>query len=62
MPGAVARTSTLVLANVTTSYGLQLAGKRYCKAAMDNSALAKGINVIDGKVTYIGAAEAHGCE
>jgi alanine dehydrogenase len=62
MPGAVPRTSTLALTNVTTSYGLQIAGKGYRRAAMENSALAKGINVIDGIVTYKGVAEAHGYE
>jgi alanine dehydrogenase len=62
MPGAVPRTSTLALTNVTTSYGLQIAGKGYLRAARENGALAKGINVIDGIVTYRGVAEAHGYE
>lgn len=60
MPGAVARTSTLALTNVTTPYGLQIAGKGYKQAALDNKALAKGINVVDGNVTYNAVAEAHG--
>ncbi|NQX58816.1 alanine dehydrogenase [Paenibacillus qinlingensis] len=60
MPGAVARTSTLALTNVTTSYGLQIAGKGFARAALDNKAIAKGINVARGHVTYQAVAEAHG--
>ena len=60
MPGAVARTSTLALTNVTTPYGLQIAGKGYARAALDNKAIAKGINVVAGHVTYQAVAEAHG--
>lgn len=62
MPGAVARTSTLALTNVTTPYGLQIAGKGYVRAALDNKAIAKGINVVAGHVTYKAVAEAHGYE
>ncbi|HJV46254.1 MAG TPA: alanine dehydrogenase [Bacillota bacterium] len=60
MPGAVARTSTLALTNVTIPYGVQIANKGYRQAAQENTALAKGINVIDGKVTFKAVAEAHG--
>ncbi|MCF6094723.1 alanine dehydrogenase [Microaerobacter geothermalis] len=60
MPGAVARTSTWALTNVTMSYALQIANKGYRQAALDNLALAKGINVVDGFVTYKAVAEAHG--
>jgi alanine dehydrogenase len=60
MPGAVARTSTIALTNVTVPYGLQIANKGYRQAALDNKALAKGINVIGGKVAYKAVAEAHG--
>jgi alanine dehydrogenase len=60
MPGAVARTSTLALTNVTTSYGLQIASKGFACAALDNKAIAKGINVTQGHVTYQAVAEAHG--
>ncbi|QGQ44802.1 alanine dehydrogenase [Metabacillus sediminilitoris] len=60
MPGAVARTSTLALTNVTIPYGIQIANKGYKLAAKENRALAKGINVIDGYVTYHAVAEAHG--
>lgn len=60
MPGAVARTSTIALTNVTIPYGVQIANKGYRQAALDSKALAKGINVIDGKVTFKAVAEAHG--
>lgn len=60
MPGAVSRTSTIALTNVTIPYGVQIANKGYKQAALENKALAKGINVIDGKVTYKAIAEAHG--
>ncbi|WP_219838165.1 alanine dehydrogenase [Paenibacillus sp. R14(2021)] len=59
MPGAVARTSTLALTNATTPYGLQIADKGE-RAALHNQAIAKGINVIAGHVTYQAVAEAHG--
>ncbi|MFC4769753.1 alanine dehydrogenase [Effusibacillus consociatus] len=62
MPGAVARTSTIALTNVTIPYGVQIANKGYKQAALDNKALAKGFNVIDGKVTYKAVADAHGFE
>lgn len=59
MPGAVARTSTLALTNVTVPYAVQLANKGYRQAILDNRALAKGVNVIEGNVTYKAVAEAH---
>jgi len=60
MPGAVARTSTLALTNVTAPYGLKIANKGIRSAARQDQALAKGINVIGGKVTYEAVAAAHG--
>jgi alanine dehydrogenase len=60
MPGAVARTSTLALTNVTIPYGVEIASKGYRQAALENKAIAKGINVIDGKVTFKAVAEALG--
>ncbi|MEW9670417.1 alanine dehydrogenase [Ammoniphilus sp. 3BR4] len=60
MPGAVARTSTIALTNVTVPYGIQIANKGYRQAALENKALAKGFNVMEGQVTYKSVAEAHG--
>lgn len=59
MPGAVARTSTLALTNVTVPYALQIANKGYAEAIASNKALARGVNVIDGKITFKGVADAH---
>ena len=58
MPGAFARTSTFALTNATLPYGLEIANKGYKKALMENKALAKGLNVIDGKITYEPVARA----
>lgn len=58
IPGAVPYTSTLALTNATLPYALQLADKGWEKACRDNSALAKGVNIVDGKVTFPGVAEA----
>ncbi|MFO7819510.1 MAG: alanine dehydrogenase [Halanaerobacter sp.] len=58
IPGAVAETATKSLVNVTIPYALEIANKGYKNAIQDNQALAKGVNVYDGKVTYQGVAEA----
>ncbi|KIL37291.1 alanine dehydrogenase [Cohnella kolymensis] len=52
MPGAVARTSTLALTNVTIQYALQIANKGVLGAILDNKALYRGVNVAGGSVTY----------
>lgn len=62
MPGAVPRTSTIGLTNVTIPYALQLANKGYKQACLDNEALLKGINTVNGFVTYEAVATAHGLE
>ena len=58
MPGAVARTSTLALTNVTIQYALQIAGRGWKTMAKENPGFAKGINVTDGHLTYQAVAEA----
>jgi alanine dehydrogenase len=58
MPGGVARTSTLALTNATLPYAITLANKGWKKACQEDRALALGLNVVDGKVTYPGVAEA----
>ena len=62
MPGGVPRTSTLALTNATLPYTLQLANKGWRRALRENGALLKGLNVVDGRVTYPGVAEAFGME
>ena len=60
MPGGVPRTSTLALTNATFPYALKLANKGWKQALTDDHALLKGLNVVDGQVTYEGVAEAFG--
>ncbi len=62
MPGAVARTSTMALTNVTVPYGLQLANKGVAKAIAENPALKLGINTANGAVTYETVAKDLGYE
>jgi alanine dehydrogenase len=57
MPGAVGRTSTYALTNVTLPYVLQLAKKGIDSAIHNNPALAQGVNVCAGKVTNPAVAE-----
>ena len=52
IPGAVPRTSTLALTNVTIPYALEIANKGAVQAVRDNIALAKGVNTLNGHVTY----------
>lgn len=59
MPGAVPRTSTIALTNVTVPYAVQIARKGYKRACLDNEALLKGINTLNGHVTYQAVAQAH---
>ena len=62
MPGGVPRTSTLALTNATFPYALKLANKGWKQALRDSQPLLKGLNMIDGKVTYPGVAEAFGLD
>ncbi len=62
MPGAVPNTSTVALTNATLKYALQLANKGWKKACNENLALAKGLNIVKGKVVYKEVAEAFGIE
>ncbi len=60
IPGAVPRTSTLALTNATLPYALRLADKGWQKACREEPALAQGVNIADGKITFPGVAEAFG--
>ena len=60
MPGAVGRTSTYALTNVTLPYVLQLAKKGFEQAVATNAALAQGVNIHAGKVTNPAVAETFG--
>ena len=58
MPGAVGRTSTYALTNVTLPYTLELADKGYKRAVKENSAVRRGLNMVDGKITCKAVADA----
>jgi alanine dehydrogenase len=60
MPGAVARTSTFALSNVTTSFVLALADKGWRTALKEDANLRAGLNVHEGRVTYRAVADALG--
>ncbi|MEW2352926.1 alanine dehydrogenase [Spirillospora sp. NPDC029432] len=60
MPGSVPNTSTHALTNVTLPYAVRIADKGWRDALCDDRALALGLNVHDGALTYDHVAEAHG--
>ena len=60
MPGAVPVTSTKALTNVTLPYVEAIANKGVARAIAEDAALAKGVNVVGGKITYEAVAQAHG--
>lgn len=62
IPGAVPFTSTLALTNATLPYALRLADKGWQQACAEDPGLKLGLNVVDGKVTFPGVAEAFGME
>ena len=62
MPGAVPYTSTVALTNVTLPYVVKLANEGWQKACDNNQALAKGLNIVKGKIVYKEIAEAFNLE
>jgi alanine dehydrogenase len=60
MPGGVPRTSTLALTNATFPYAMKLANKGWQAALAGDAGLLKGLNVVAGKLTYQGVADAFG--
>jgi alanine dehydrogenase len=62
MPGAVPRTSTIALTNVTVPFALQIANKGVYKAIAENKALMLGVNVANGEITYEAVAKDLGYE
>lgn len=62
MPGAVGRTSTYALTNVTLPYALQLANKGVDRAVADNQGLLAGVNIKGGKVTNAAVAQTFGLD
>jgi alanine dehydrogenase len=62
MPGAVGRTSTYALTNVTLPYVLQLAKKGFERAIRESPSLAQGVNIRQGSVTNPAVAQTFGLE
>ena len=57
IPGAVPYTSTLALTNATMPYAIALADKGWRQACRDDKALALGLNIVCGKITYKAVAD-----
>jgi alanine dehydrogenase len=62
MPGAVPITSTKALTNATLPYVEAIAGFGLREAIARDGALARGVNVLEGRVTYEAVADAHDLE
>jgi len=60
MPGAVPHTSTYALTNVTMPYVLEIANRGWRGACAADDALALGVNIHEGQITYGPVGEAHG--
>jgi alanine dehydrogenase len=62
MPGAVPITATKALTNVTLPYVEAIAAHGLAEAVHRDRALARGVNVLEGRITYEAVAEAHGLD
>ncbi len=62
MPGAVPITSTKALTNATLPYVEAIAEHGLAEAVARDRSLARGVNVLDGKITYEAVADAHGLD
>ncbi len=60
MPGAVPHSSTHALVNATLPYVLEIANHGWREAAVEDAALAEGVNIVQGSVVYQPVAAAHG--
>ena len=60
MPGAVPKTSTMALTNATLPYAVEIANKGWKAAMRENNEIKLGANVVGGKITYKGVADAFG--
>lgn len=60
IPGAVPNTSTTALTNATLRYAVALADKGWQQACQEDEALRKGLNIVNGKVTYKAVADVYG--
>lgn len=62
IPGAVPHTSTMALTNATLKYAIALADKGWKKACKEDAALARGLNIVRGNVTFKAVADVYGLE
>jgi len=62
MPGAVPLTSTIALTNATLPYAVQIANQGWMQVARENAGIRAGINIVNGRITYRGVAEAFGMD
>ena len=62
MPGAVPLTSTIALTNATLPYALRIANQGWQDVSRNDPGVREGLNVVNGKVTYAGVAEAFDLE
>ena len=62
MPGAVPRTSTFALTNSTLKYVIKLAEYGWKDAVRKDKSLARGVNLVNGRITYKAVAEAFGLD
>lgn len=60
IPGAVAYTSTVALTNATMPYAIALADKGWKQACKDEESLLRGLNIVDGHVTFKAVADIYG--
>ena len=60
IPGAVPNTSTMALTNATLKYAIALADKGWKQACRDDQSLYKGLNIVEGKVTFKAVADVFG--
>lgn len=60
IPGAVPNTSTLALTNATLRYAIALADKGWKQACKDDSALAKGLNIVEGNIVFKAVSDVFG--
>lgn len=58
IPGAVPFTSTLALTNATLPYAIRLADLGWKEACRNDPALALGVNIVNGEITYKAVADA----
>jgi alanine dehydrogenase len=58
MPGAVPLTSTVALTNATLPYAVAIANRGWHQVAQEDSGVSQGINIVNGRITYRGVAEA----